>query len=82
VIRDVIESVEPKCGEPVEHLSLAWNGIGKDAVESRDSVGSDEEQVLAKVKDLADFAAAEFFDAGKIAGKKIHAGENGSGIWE
>jgi hypothetical protein len=30
--------------------------------------------VLAKVKDLADFAAAEFFDAGKIAGKKIHSG--------
>jgi len=74
VIRDEIEPVEPEGGETVEHFPLAWNGVGKDAIEGRDSIGGNEQEMFAKVKDFADFAAAEFFDAGKIACQKIHDG--------
>ena len=49
-----------------EHLALARDAVGHDDIEGGNAVAGDEQQAVAEVEDFADFAAAEFFDAGQI----------------
>ena len=59
-----------------EHLALARDRVGQDAVEGREPVGGHEQQaVAAQVEDLAHLAGTQFRDAGQIEGRKVHAGE-------
>jgi hypothetical protein len=72
VIRNKIEAMEPEGREFVQHLPLARDGVWQNAVESGNAVCGYQQEVLSKVEDFADFAAAEFLDARQIAGEKIH----------
>src|SRR5688572_27780883 len=49
-----------------EHLSLARNAVGHDAIERGNTVCRDQQEGVAKVKDFADLAALEFLDAGQV----------------
>ena len=49
-----------------EHFALARNAVGHDHVEGGDAVAGDEQKTVAEVEDFADFAGADFFDAGQI----------------
>ena len=49
-----------------EHFAFARDAVGHDDVEGGDAVAGDEQKTVAEVEDFADFAAADFFDAGQI----------------
>ena len=57
---------EPKIGNLREHFAFARNSIRHDHVKCRNSIARDEKQFIAEVKDLAHFAALDFFDAGQF----------------
>ena len=66
VILDLVESLEPKRGNLVQHRALVWNGVGQDHVKSRDAIRGDKEQRLPEIKDFAHLSAAQFFYPGQI----------------
>jgi len=57
---------KPKMGNLGEHLAFARDAVGHNAIKGGYSVRSDKQQAVAKVKDLAHFAALHFFEAGQI----------------
>ena len=66
VIRDRRKALEPKGGERVQDGAFARDGVGQDAVEGRNAIGRDEQEVLAEIEDFADLAAGEFADSGEF----------------
>ena len=72
MIRNVRKLRKPPAAELGEHFALAGYRIRENAVKGRDAVGRDNEQFIAEIEDFADFAAAKFGDAGKVAGQEIH----------
>jgi hypothetical protein len=62
-----------------EHFALARNAVGHDDVEGGDAITRDEQETVAEVEDFADFAGADFFDAGEIElqnGYVVHRAKN------
>ena len=51
---DVGKLVEPERRDAVENFSLEGNLIGKNKVECRDAVGSDHQQAIARIVNIAD----------------------------
>src|SRR3954454_20481920 len=51
------EPVEPKQGQSIQHLTLAWNGNGKNVIESRDPISRHDEQIGPDLIDIAYLAA-------------------------
>jgi len=49
-----------------EHFALARNAVGHDDVEGGDAVAGDKQKTVAEVENFADFAGADFFDAGQV----------------
>src|SRR4029077_13529195 len=68
MILDRIETLEPKRGNLIEDCALVRDWVGQDHIESRDAIGYYKQQRLAKIKDFAHLAAAQFFDSGKLDG--------------
>src|SRR6185369_13376931 len=66
VIFDVVETLKPKRRNLIEDRALVRNWIGQDDVESRDAVGNDKQERVAKIKDFAHLAAAQFLDSREI----------------
>ena len=58
--------VKPEMGELREHDPFERNPVGQDAIERRDAIGGDQEQTIAEIEDVTDFAALEFPDAAQI----------------
>ena len=63
---------KPEGGKLGEHLPLAWNGGGQDAVKGGDAIGGDEKQVFAKVVNIADLAGGDFGNARKFRSVEEH----------
>ena len=63
VTLDLVEPLEPECGNLVEHCALVRNGVGQDYVKSRDAIGRYEEERFAEVEDFAYLPAAQFLDS-------------------
>src|SRR5207253_9161380 len=63
VILDVPETLEPKRGNLIEDRPLMRNWVGKNHIESRDAIGYDKQQRVAKIKNFAHLAAAQFLDS-------------------
>ena len=61
---DALGLVEPEMGNLREHLALARNAVGHDAIEGGDAVGGYQQQAVAEIKHFADLAAFDFRDAG------------------
>src|ERR1035441_601259 len=61
-------------GDLRQHLAFARDGIGHDAVKSRDPVRRDEEQRIAQVKDLPHFAALEIGNRRPASAPRLCAG--------
>ena len=61
---------EPEIGNLREHLALARNPVGHDAIEGGDAVGGDKQQAVAQIKNFADLAAFQFADAGQFKRQK------------
>ena len=55
---------KPEMRELGQHLALARDAIGHDAIEGRNAVGSNKEQAVAQVEDFPHFAALQPGDAG------------------
>ena len=71
--------LEPEMRDLREHFAFARDAVGHDDVEGGDAVAGDEQEAVAEVKDFADLAGADFFDAGQIElenGFVIHRAEN------
>ncbi len=66
--------MEPEGGQAGEDVALARDGIGEDAVKGGNAVGSDQEEVVADLKDFADFAGGDFSDSREVQGVKEHEG--------
>src|SRR5207245_10677631 len=49
--------LQPKLGKLRQYLTLVWNDVGKNTVESRNSVGGDNQKFVAKFVDVANLAA-------------------------
>ncbi len=64
--RQVAQKIEPENGKLRQHFALVGNAGGQDVVERRDAIGGDDQQPFVDAVDVAHFAAAEAFDAGKI----------------
>jgi hypothetical protein len=66
VILDVVESLEPECGNLIQHCAFAGDRIGKDNVKCGNPIRYDKEQCRTKVEDFAHLAAAQFLNSAKI----------------
>ena len=62
--QDIGKLVEPEFGDTVQNLTLKGNLIGQDEIESGDTVGSNHQQVVTGIIDIANLAAG--------IGTKIH----------
>ena len=58
MVRHEVQHAIPEEGHLREHLALARNASGQDAVKGGDAIRGDNEEVFAEIKNLADFAAA------------------------
>ncbi len=58
--------LEPEMRNLREHLAFARNAVGHDDVEGGNAIAGDEQETVAEVIDFADFAGADFFDAGEV----------------
>ena len=56
MVRDDRGPREPERGELREHLALVGNARAQHVIEGRDPVGSDHQERVAKVEDVADLA--------------------------
>jgi len=63
---DVGKFAEPKVGEHRQHFAFARDAVGHDDVVGADAVAGEHEEAVAEVEHFADFAAADFGDAGEI----------------
>src|ERR1700741_5130797 len=61
---------EPEVGNLREHLALARDTVGHDAIEGRDAVGGDKQEAVAQIKNFADLAAFQFADARQFKRQK------------
>ena len=52
------------------------NRVWEDAVESRNPVGGNQEKILSQIEDLANLAAAKFWDSRKITCEQVHDAPN------
>src|SRR5262249_24929346 len=78
-ISNIVESLEPKRGNLIEHRALVRNWIGNAAVEAADRMGDDKKQCLAQVEHCAYLAGAQFSDSGEIycrLRKSLHSRAN------
>jgi hypothetical protein len=67
VIRNhVPELLEPEERKLCEHLSFIGNGRGQNHVEGREPVSGDDEQAIAKIVDITNFASASQREPGEI----------------
>ena len=66
VISNVVESLEPECGNLIQHRALVRNRIGKDHVKCGDPIRDDKQQCLAQIKHFTHLAAAQFLNSVKI----------------
>ena len=66
MIFDVAETLKPKRRNLIEDCALVRNWVGQDDVESRDPIGYDKQKRVAKIKDFAHLAAAQFLDSRKV----------------
>ena len=66
MVWEKVKPVEPECGELGENVALPGNGGRKDAVEGRDAVRGDQQEVFVQIVDVADFAGGHLGDAGKF----------------
>ena len=66
VVLDKGELAKPERGNLIQNGAFLRNRIGENDVEGREAIGSDEEQGFAEIEDLADFAGAEFGNAGQV----------------
>ena len=60
------ESLKPESGNLIQHCTFEWNRIWQDDIESGEPVGSDKEQVLPEIENLAHLPAAQFRDSGQV----------------
>ncbi len=65
--RQVAQKVEPENGKLGQDLALVRDAGGKNVVECRDAVGSDNQKLLANAINIAHFAVGVKFDARKIS---------------
>ena len=63
---DVGQLFEPEQRNLGEDLSLVRNGRGQHDVEGRETVGGDNQQLVAELVDVANFAAPAKFQSWKI----------------
>ena len=63
---EIAEMIEPERRELREHFALVGNARPEHVVERRDAIGRDDEQVLAEIVDVADFAAPRERETGEI----------------
>ncbi len=59
-------AVEPEIGNLRQHLALARDAVGHDAIKGGNAVGGDEQEVFAQIEDFADFAGFEFIESGQV----------------
>jgi hypothetical protein len=74
------EALKPEVRKLREHLALARNAVGHDAVEGRDAIRGDEQKGIAQVENLADLAALELLDARQVEVQQCfmrHVAEDG-----
>lgn len=58
--------IEPEVGNLGENLSFQWDAIGKDTVKGGDAICGDEQQGVAEIEYLANFAGPEFRETRQI----------------
>ncbi len=63
---EIFGLVEPEVGDLGEDFAFARDAIGHVDVEGRNAIGCDKEEILAEVKDFADFAGFDFFNPGQF----------------
>src|SRR5262245_8883745 len=66
MILDRAETLKPKRRNLIKDRALVRNWVRQDHVESRDAIGCDKEQGIAKIKDFAHLAAAQSSDSPKL----------------
>src|SRR5207248_5454190 len=66
VISNVVESLEPECGNLIQHRALVRNRIGKDHVKCGDPIRDDKQQCLTQIEYFAHLATAQFVNSVKI----------------
>ena len=62
------QKIEPEERHLVSTRPFSGNALGQDAVEGRDAVGGDDEQVVADAVDIAHLAAGHPLDARQVGG--------------
>ncbi len=68
---DVLQEIEPEQRELGQHASLLRDAGGQHVIERRDAVGGDKQQVVvADLVQVADLAAGEELEVGKIGLQK------------
>ena len=67
---DVFEKVEPEDRELGQHLSFAGNAVRQDHIEGGNSIGSNNQKLLADSVDIANLAPGHPFAAGEVGGKQ------------
>ena len=65
VRHEIAHALEPERRQLRQDLALVGNARAEDVVERRDAIGRDDEQVVADLVDVADFAAAVQRQAGQ-----------------
>ena len=63
---DIGHALEPELGDLVEDDPFVGDRLVHDDIERRDAVGGDDQQVFAQVVDIADLAAVDELEVGKI----------------
>ena len=53
----VFEGVEPEVGDAVENLAFVRNSVGENNVEGGNTIGCDDEKLVAEVIHFPDFSA-------------------------
>src|SRR6266480_3125702 len=61
-----VEAPKPERGNLIQNGTLLRNRIGQDDVEGGQTIGRDKEERVAEIEDFADFAGAQFRNAGKF----------------
>ena len=60
MVGNEVKFLKPKRRNLIEHLPFMGNGVWEDAVERRDPVGGNEEKILSKVEDFANWRSLQF----------------------
>ncbi len=74
MLEAVLEFSEPEVAEGREDFSFVGDAIGHDAVEGADAVGGDDQKLIAKIVNVADFAMTDGERQVRLEGGFGHAG--------